>query len=70
MANIMILNGSPRASRSNSKEYAELFRKEASAENGLLSRSFGRSRRGCARQMAGFSDVLLVFPPVRGQPSP
>ena len=32
MANIMILNGSPRASRSNSKEYAQLFRKETSGK--------------------------------------
>lgn len=61
MAKIMILNGSPRAPRSNSKEYAELFRKEATAETEYFEIIKEDPERLC-QAMAGFSDVLFVFP--------
>ena len=61
MAKIMTLNGSPRAPRSNSKEYAELFRKEATAETEYFEIIKEDPERLC-QAMAGFSDVLFVFP--------
>lgn len=61
MANIMILNGSPRASRSNSKEYAQLFRKETSGKTDYFEIIREKPERLC-QEMERFSDVLLVFP--------
>ena len=61
MARIMILNGSPRAPRSNSKKYAALFAQACPAET--VYREITRGNHGTlCREIEGFSDLLLVFP--------
>lgn len=58
---LLILNGSPRAPRSNSKRYAELFCKHWRGEAGIANLLKGNTAQLCA--MAGEADqVLLVFP--------
>ncbi len=61
MEPILILNGSPRAPKSNSKRYAELFAKayKATAEYHNITKTNHTTL--CAR-IADFSNVLLVFP--------
>ena len=57
----MILNASPRAPRSNSKEYAALF----SARCSLPCQYFalkGQSAAHLIQEMEHFSQLLLVFP--------
>lgn len=61
MANILILNGSPRAPRSNSKRYAELFCKHCSAKTAYFNLSPNNHVEICEK-LSNFSDVLLVFP--------
>lgn len=61
MANILILNGSPRAPRSNSKRYAELFCKYCSAKTAYFNLSPNNHVEICEK-LSNFSDVLLVFP--------
>lgn len=61
MGNVLILNGSPRAPKSNSRQYAEIF----SANCQLPSDYFNISKSNHAelcRRMSEYSDVLLVFP--------
>lgn len=58
---LLILNGSPRAPRSNSKRYAELFCRYWKGETETANLLKGDTARLCA--MAGEADyVLLVFP--------
>lgn len=58
---LLILNGSPRAPRSNSKRYAELFCKHWKGEAETASLLKGDTAKLCA--MANAADhVLLVFP--------
>ena len=57
----MIINGSPRAPKSNSKRYAELFMKYCSAETVYFNLT-RRNHRELCEQMAGYTDVLFVFP--------
>lgn len=61
MAKIMIINGSPRAPKSNSKRYAELFAKACPAETEYFAVSKTNHLALC-RAMQEVSDVLLVFP--------
>lgn len=61
MAKIMIINGSPRAPKSNSKRYAELFAKACPAETEYFAVSKTNHLALC-RAMQKVSDVLLVFP--------
>ena len=61
MAGILILNGSPRAPRSNSRRYAELFAKASPVPTETV--NITRTNHGelCAKA-ARYHDVLLVFP--------
>lgn len=61
MAKIMIINGSPRAPKSNSKRYAELFVKACPAETEYFAVSKTNHLALC-RAMQEVSNVLLVFP--------
>ena len=57
----MILNGSPRAPKSNSKQYAEIF----AAHCGAATDYFNISRNNhlaLSHRMSEYTDVLLVFP--------
>lgn len=61
MAKIMIINASPRAPRSNSKRYAQLFERWSKQETA----TFALTRKNhvdICRAMEGFENVLLVFP--------
>lgn len=61
MAGILILNGSPRAPRSNSKRYAALFmnRCKVQCEHQNITKS---NHAELCEKMNEVSDVLLVFP--------
>lgn len=61
MEKIMIINGSPRAPKSNSKSYAELFVKYCKRKADYFNLSRTNHLELCAR-MNEYSDVLLVFP--------
>lgn len=61
MVNILVLNGSPRAPRSNSKRYAELFCKDCTAQTQYCNLSPSNHVEICEK-LSDFSDVLLVFP--------
>lgn len=61
MGKIMIINGSPRAPKSNSRQYAELFLKSCSIETGYFVITQTNHLELC-RQMDNYSDVLFVFP--------
>lgn len=59
---IMIINGSPRAPKSNSKRYAEIF---AGYCGSTPAEYFNLTRRNHAElcgRMAEFTDIVLVFP--------
>ena len=61
MAKIMILNGSPRAPKSNSKRYAALFAKYCSIACAYF--EISKSNHAALRsEMEKYSDVLFVFP--------
>ena len=57
----MILNGSPRAPKSNSKYYAEIFSKNCGQNTEYFNISKTNHEELCCK-MEQFSDVLLVFP--------
>lgn len=61
MGKIMILNGSPRAPISNSKQYAEIFARFCKIETVYHNITKTNHTVLCA-EMSGFSDVLFVFP--------
>ena len=61
MGKIMLLNASPRAPKSNSKQYAAMFASVCSAETAYFAVTKNNHSELC-RAMEGFSDVLLVFP--------
>ncbi len=58
---IMLINASPRAPRSNSKQYARLFAEycHASAEYYEVNKS---NHAALCDKMEGFSDIVFVFP--------
>ena len=61
MGKIMMLNGSPRAPKSNSKQYAELFAKNV----GMPTEYFAINKKNhleLCEEMGNFTEVLLVFP--------
>ena len=58
---ILVLNGSPRAPRSNSRRYAALFTKFWSGETETMDLLRADPKAG-AERIEGVSDVLLVFP--------
>lgn len=57
----MIINGSPRAPKSNSKKYAEIFAKYCNRETEYFSITKNNHAELCSR-MEEYTDVLLVFP--------
>ena len=61
MGQILILNGSPRAPRSNSKEYARLVAQQCSMETeyGDITK---KNHLELCQKLEGFTDVLFVFP--------
>ncbi len=61
MGKILILNGSPRAPRSNSKEYARLVAQQCSMETeyGDITK---KNHLELCQKLEGFTDVLFVFP--------
>ena len=61
MGKLMIVNGSPRAARSNSKLYIQAF---LSAWSGAYTQYSAVEQRhtACLEQLEGCSDLLLVFP--------
>lgn len=61
MEKLMILNGSPRAPRSNSKEYAAIFTGACSLPTEIFAITPKNHLELCSR-MEGFSQLLLVFP--------
>lgn len=61
MAGILILNGSPRAPRSNSKRYAALFMNHCAVQCEYQNITKTNHAELCAK-MDEVSDVLLVFP--------
>lgn len=61
MGKVMILNGSPRAPRSNSRRYAELFAAACPAETAYFAITRSNHSELC-QAMEGYSDVLLTFP--------
>lgn len=61
MGKIMILNGSPRAPKSNSKQYAELLSAACPVETAYFNITRTNHRELC-RTMEGFTDVVFVFP--------
>lgn len=61
MERIIIINGSPRAPRSNSRRYADIFSKNCRCITEYFSVTKTNHRDLCAK-VADFSDMLLVFP--------
>lgn len=61
MGKIMIINGSPRAPKSNSKKYADLFSKNCSVPTKYYAVTPKNHVELC-KAMEGFTDVLFVFP--------
>lgn len=61
MGKVMILNGSPRAPKSNSKQYAELFSAACPVEPAYFNITKANHLELC-RAMGDFSDVVFVFP--------
>ena len=61
MGSLMIVNASPRAPRSNSKQYIQRFREFFGADVYEYEVTKKQDARACA-QAAGCTDVLLVFP--------
>ena len=61
MGRLMIVNGSPRAPRSNSKQYAQIFREFFGGEVFEYEVTKRQHAQACA-QAAGCTDMLLVFP--------
>ncbi len=61
MGKIIILNGSPRAPKSNSRRYAEIFVQHCSCENEYFNILKTNHHELCSR-LSGFTDLLFVFP--------
>ena len=61
MGKILILNGSPRAPKSNSKRYAEIFMRHCTAETDYRNITKKNHEELCAA-LSGYTDVLFAFP--------
>ena len=57
----MIINGSPRAPKSNSKRYAQIFMKYCDAETSYFNLTKGNHKELCT-EMENYTDILFVFP--------
>ena len=61
MGNIMIMNASPRAPKSNSKQYARIFSENCHMQTEYFNLT-KTNHMELAHTMERFSDVLFVFP--------
>ena len=61
MGKVLILNGSPRAPKSNSRRYAEIFSTACKLPSDYFNISKTNHAALC-QKMSEYSDVLLVFP--------
>ena len=61
MGKIMILNGSPRAPKSNSKKYSEIFMKYSRLQCDYFNITKSNHLKLIA-EMENYSDVIIVFP--------
>lgn len=61
MGKIMILNASPRAPKSNSKQYAQIFSDNCKAHTDCFNITRTNHDELCSK-MSDYTDVLLVFP--------
>lgn len=61
MGKILIINGSPRAPKSNSKRYAEIFIRHCPAETAYRNLTRKNHQELCS-EMDRYIDVLFVFP--------
>lgn len=61
MEHLMVINGSPRAARSNSMLYAKLFQKAWKKEISVYSVTEKRHSEICAT-LSDFTDLLFIFP--------
>ena len=61
MGKLLILNGSPRAPKSNSKEYAQLFSSVCPLETDYFAISKTNHLELCSK-LEAYGDILLVFP--------
>lgn len=61
MGKIMIINGSPRAPKSNSKRYAEIFIKQGKGDTAYFNITKSNHVELCDKA-ADFGDILFVFP--------
>ena len=61
MGKIMILNGSPRAPKSNSKKYSEIFMKYSRLQCDYFNITKSNHLKLIA-EMEKYSDVIIVFP--------
>lgn len=61
MGKILILNGSPRAPKSNSKRYAEIFMRHCTAETDYRNITKKNHEELCVA-LSGYTDVLFAFP--------
>ncbi len=61
MGKIMIVNGSPRAPKSNSRRYAEIFARHCKSECDYFNISRSNHDELCSK-ISGYTDLLIVFP--------
>ncbi|HFE9682738.1 TPA: hypothetical protein ACGA31_001174 [Clostridium perfringens] len=61
MGRVIIINGSPRAPRSNSKEYGEIFRSYYKGQADTFNITKNNHKEICSK-IEEYTDILLVFP--------
>ncbi len=61
MGKVIIINGSPRAPRSNSKEYGEIFRSYYKGQADTFNITKNNHKEICSK-IEDYTDILLVFP--------
>lgn len=61
MGRVIIINGSPRAPRSNSKEYGEIFRSYYKRQADTFNITKNNHKEICSK-IGDYTDILLVFP--------
>ena len=62
MGKIIVLNGSPRAPKSNSKYYAEIFMRYCDFKDTIYRVITKKNHEKLCAEMNGYSDILFVFP--------
>ncbi|MGU8816808.1 hypothetical protein ACV3SO_03205 [Clostridium perfringens] len=61
MGKVIIINGSPRAPRSNSKKYGEIFRSYYKGQADTFNITKNNNKEICSK-IGEYTDILLVFP--------